>query len=378
MATLNEKGRLLRGLLTGETAEVGPFYALVDVTRSCNLACLGCRYHSPHVKIPSPGDRSKTNISFRLFEELCNQLGAMGTERLILTGEGEPFLHPRLLEMISAAKKVGLHVTLFTNGTLLDETKVQSLIDAQLDVLTVSLWAGSKAEYERNHPGAGPEYFNTIVDALRHLARLKGAQASHLPSAVIHHPIYRNNFDSIQTIAELAQKTGCNTLSFSPLRTRRGKLGSFALTSDETKSLSLNLAGIKRQLDSLSIGHNIDNTILRYRAGEKVWEKVPCYVGWVQVHVKVDGTVLPCNSCSLPMGNLNEHSLSHIWNGPPLKRFRRQTLTKEGLAHMGLHCDCHFCCHVEDNMRVHRIFRWFSPFLPGKKNRKAWLTVETS
>jgi radical SAM protein with 4Fe4S-binding SPASM domain len=242
----------------------------------------------------------------------------------------------------------------------------------------VSLWAGSEAEYEENHPGAGPEYFNTIVNALRHLTRLKAAQAGCLPSVVMHHPIYRNNFDSIQTIAGLAHETGCDTLSFSPLRTRRGRLGSFALTQDETKLLSLNLARIKRRLDSLSIGHNIDNTILRYRVGEKVWEKVPCYVGWVQVHIKVDGTVLPCNSCSLPMGNLNEQSLSHIWNGSSLKRFRRQTLTKEGLAHMGPHCDCHFCCHVEDNMRVHRIFRWFSPFLPGKKNRKAWLSMETS
>ncbi len=378
MATLNEKARLLRGLLTGETAEVGPFYVLVDVTRSCNLACPGCRYHSPHVKVPSPGDRSKTNISFHLFRELCNQLRAMGTGRLILTGEGEPFLHPRLLEMISTAKSVGLHVTLFTNGTLLDEGRVQSLIDSQLDVLTVSLWAGSQEEYERNHPGTGSEYFKTIVDALQHLARLKADQARHLPSVALHHPIYRNNFGSIQGMADLAQETGCDTLSFSPLRTRRGKLESFALTPDETRLLSLNLAGIKRRLDSLAIGHNIDNTILRYRAGEKVWEEVPCYVGWVQAHIKVDGTVLPCNSCSLPMGSLNEDRLSDIWNGPSLKRFRRQTLTKEGLVHMGLHCDCHFCCHVEDNMRVHRIFRWFSPFLPGKKNRKAWLPLETS
>lgn len=116
-----------------------------------------------------------------------------------------------------------------------------------------------------------------------------------------------------------------------------------------------------KRLKSFGIKHNIDETLLRYQIGEEVWQKLPCYMGWVHARAKVNGTVRACNTCDLSIGNLYEHSFQNIWNGAAVQDFRLQTLTREGLTAMGEHCDCGYCCLTLDNWRVHRVFRWLSP-----------------
>jgi MoaA/NifB/PqqE/SkfB family radical SAM enzyme len=96
MATLLAKAKLLRSLLTGDEAATGPFYVTVDVTRRCNLRCIGCASHSPYVARPTPGGQTAADLSFDLFKSLCDELRALGTPELIFSGEGEPLLHARL------------------------------------------------------------------------------------------------------------------------------------------------------------------------------------------------------------------------------------------------------------------------------------------
>jgi len=367
VATLFEKTRLLRGLLTGGLAHGGPFYVTVDVTRRCNLRCPGCRYHSSEISMPSPGNQSKMDIAYDLFTEMCDDLQTMGTRSVVLIGEGEPLLHPRLFDIIAAAKGAGLHVTLLTNGTLLDESKIQSLIDSRLDILKVSLWATSREEYVHNYPGSDRDNFERILHSLRLLDRAKAEQNSRYPLVVLHQPINRHNFQHVDSTIDLAYSNGCDSLSFSPFKTRRQALDSFALTPDEEERLIFTLKQMKGRLDSLAMGNNIDQTLLRYKIGEAVWEKLPCYIAWLQARVKVDGSVLPCNPCDLVMGNVREAGLKAIWNAAGFRNFRRQTMTREGLRRMAEHCDCGFCCHVEDNVRVHRFFRWFSPLFATQR-----------
>jgi MoaA/NifB/PqqE/SkfB family radical SAM enzyme len=367
MARLTEKIKLLTGLLTGETAYAGPFYVTIDVTRRCNLNCLGCRYHSSLVNLPAPGDPTILDISFDLVEKLCKELAAMGTTVISFMGEGEPMLHPRLQDLISTAKALGLQVTLITNGTLLDEAHIHSLIDSRLDLLRVSLWASSIEEYGQNYPGTNPDYFRKVVNGLKLLSVLKAEKGSKFPSVHLHQPMNKNNFEKIDAMVDLAHETGCNASSFSPFLSYRGRLDSYALSAEEETSLCLSLIKMKKRLNSLSMNHNIDETLLRYRIGEAVWNKLPCYVGWFHARIKVDGTVLPCGPWSQPLGHLKENRFQEIWNGPPYRAFRQRTLTREGLACIAKVCDCDFCCLTKDNVRVHRFFRFFSPFLTRSK-----------
>lgn len=362
MATLLEKAKLLKGLLNRERAYGGPFYVTVGVTRRCNLQCLGCPYHSPEVNLPLPGDKTILDISYDLFEKLCNELKIMGTRSLTITGEGEPFLHPRLFDMISKAKEAGLQVTLFTNGTLLDEMRAQALIDSRLDLLRVSLWASTPEEYAKTYPGTDPAHFSKVIDGLKLIVSRKAEQRKRVPLIQLYQPFNRYNFKRIEDRVRLTLETRCNDLSFSPFVSLQGKLTDLALTSDEERQLSFSLSQQRKRLKSLSVSHNIDETLLYYRIGKAIWQKQPCYIGWLHARVKEDGTVLPCVRYNLSMGHLQEKEFHEIWNGSGYCNFRQRTLTREGLASIVKDCDCTFCCHIRDNVRVHQVFRWFSPF----------------
>jgi MoaA/NifB/PqqE/SkfB family radical SAM enzyme len=378
MATFTEKIKLLRGLLTGETAYAGPFFVTLDVTRRCNLTCLGCRYHSSLVNLPAPGDQAILDISFDLVEKLCEELATMGTTMISFMGEGEPMLHPRLKDLISMAKALGLQVTLITNGTLLDEARIHSLIDSRLDLLRVSLWASSIEEYKQNYPGTNPDYFRKVVNGLKLLSVLKAEKKIKFPLVLLHQPINKNNFEKIDALLDLAYETGCNGISFSPFIAHRGRLDRYGISPEEEKSLCFSLVKMKKRLNSLSMEHNVDETLLRYRIGEAVWNKLPCYVGWLHARIKVDGTVLPCGPWNQPLGHLKENRFQEIWNGPHYRTFRQQTLTREGLACIAKVCDCGFCCLTKDNVRVHRFFQFFSPFLTRSKKLPLHGIDETS
>jgi len=363
MATFLQKIKLLRGLSTGERAYAGPILVTVGVTRRCNLQCLGCRYHSPLIHIPPPEDPGILDILPDLFEKLCQELTSMGTGKLVLTGEGEPLLHPDLFDFISTAKGAGFHVTLFTNGTLLDEVKTQALIDSRLDALIVSLWTSSPEEYEQNYPGTNPDHFRRVVEGLNLLSAFKANRKTPLPSVILYHPINRYNYEKIASIAELGHATGCSGLHFVPFITHSGELAQHALSPVEEKRLCHSLIQMKQRLDSVHMNHNIDEIVLRYRIGEAVWEILPCYTGWFHARIKVEGTVFPCAQYHLSLGSLEKTSFREIWNSPAYRTFRRQTLTRRGLASVAKNCDCGFCCFVSDNNRIHQIFRHLSPFL---------------
>jgi radical SAM protein with 4Fe4S-binding SPASM domain len=315
------------------------------------------------VDAPSPGDQSILDIEWSLFHSLCNELKEMNTKGMVLLGEGEPFLHPRLFDMIASAKEAGFHVTCFTNGTLLNEASVQSLMDSRLDVLKVSLWASSHEEYERNYPGTTLVSFKRTVEGLKLLSLRRREKNTRFPSLVLHQPINRYNFQGIDAMVDLAHATGCDGLLFSPLKSWRGELDESCLSKKEEELLRPSLILAMKRLNALSIDHNMDQLLLQYRTGEAVWEELPCYTAWFHSRIKVDGTVLPCYACDLPMGNLRDTGFQEIWNNSSYRTFRKKTLSRKGLASMGKDCDCGFCCHVVDNMRVHRFFRWISPFV---------------
>jgi MoaA/NifB/PqqE/SkfB family radical SAM enzyme len=369
MATLSQKIKLLKGLSKGDIAYVGPFFVKVVVTQRCNLRCIGCRFHSPVSTMRSSEDDLVTDISYDLVRQLCDELKAMGTNSIILTGEGEPLLHPRIFDIIATAKERRFDVSLVSNGTLLDEMKIKSLVRSRLDTLNVSLWAGSSEEYEKNYPGSDPDNFNKVIEGLKLLTRLKAEHHSHTPFVNLHHPINRNNFRNIEQMAELAYETGCNGLTSSPLKCWRNTPTSLALSQEEENLLHRSLVKMKKKMEALSLKHNFDLTILRYKIGHNVWQKLPCYIGWLHARVKVDGTVLPCSRCPLPMGKFAQEGFEEIWKGSAFREFRRTTMTLRGMASFGERCDCNFCGYVYDNLRVHRIFKWFSPF--AVMNRRA-------
>lgn len=371
MISWREKANLFRGLLTGDTAYAGPFQVAIDLTRRCNLTCLHCRYHSCLSEYPSPVQAPVSDIDPALLTRVLGELKDLGARDLNFAGEGEPLLYPHVRDAVTLAKRAGLHVNLITNGTLLTEDLVEFLVDVRLDLLTVSLWASSEAEYAALYPGTRPEIFGQVLAALQRVTDVKARRKSRRPYLRLHRPISRGNFRSIGTALERACETSCDQFTVTPVHSLKGDVSSYKLPAEEEAEVRQTLLGMSARMRRLGLRHNIDAALELYRVGDAVWKTVPCYVGWVHSRVRVDGTVFTCGRCDLPMGNLTERSFREIWNGERYLAFRRSVSTREGLERMKAHCLCGYCCHIRGNVQIHNIFRWWAPVAAAVRARSA-------
>lgn len=156
-------GRLLGTVLDVEHVPpdhlVGPLVTHLEVVAACNLTCTHCFAGT----LPRRGALLTTAELDRLFAELAG----LGCFRLNLTG-GEPLLRRDLLELVDLAAGHGLHCTLTSNGTLLDERLARELGRRDGLRLNVSLDGATAATHDAVR---GPGSFALVRERLALLRR---------------------------------------------------------------------------------------------------------------------------------------------------------------------------------------------------------------
>ena len=358
----------LRGFCRGETASAPPYALTVDVTLRCNLNCLHCRRHSP-LSVAAQA-AFEYDFPLELFLSLCLEAKELGIRKVVLIGDGEPLMHPSIMEMVAAAKQAGCAVTLLTNGTLLSANHAREFQVAGLDELRVSLWASDVEEYKDLYPGSPPSLFRRAVEGVKDFTTGIRAAGGHRPRVVLHRPIDRRFFRRREGTLDLARETGCDAVSFSPvkplLQDSTGKL----LSGGEVRELLGLLPTLGRKVTALGLEHNLGDLRRRLELGREVWRKLPCYIGWVDMRVRINGDVLPCDTCNWVLGNVRQNGLREIWNGRPYCEFRRATRRPESLAESG-RCNCDYCCHAVANQRLHRLLCWVPSPVPAAREVSA-------
>ncbi len=370
MVKFGQKIKLLGGLLTGERAINGPFYVDIDLTERCNLNCLGCPYHNVDNKLLRAQKRVPQDMPLDVFKRICTELKDEKTRTLIFQGSGEPFLYPHLTECVRFAKNLGFHVTLLTNGTLLNTDIIRSLSDAQLDILKISFWALSEEQYAKNYPGTNPAFFQRIQEGLKKIEDFKKEQNRVTPAVQFHFIINNMNFHSVNEMIDLAIQAGGNIVTFSPMANLRRELNAHLLSIHQRKQLQRSLMQAKRKLATHAIEHNIDEALFRFRHGENIWQKLPCYIMWYHARIRADGSLQPCGRCTpdVDFGNTYNRSFEEIWNSSSALEFRRKARSLQGLASLQGGCNCQYCCFVKDNKKIHLFMRWLSPFAALRKS----------
>jgi MoaA/NifB/PqqE/SkfB family radical SAM enzyme len=291
----------------------------------------------------------------------------MRTPEVLLSGEGEPLLHPGLCDIASAFKDAGLRVQCFTNGTLIDEAMAERLVRSRLDVLSIAFWAVNPPEHAVWHPGVSADFLERRKRGIELVHRAKRLARQPHPIVNLQMPLNRGNYRNIGERVELALASRCERVTFGVFRDYDGQFESECLSGEDLEVMRPDLLAAREQFERAGITHNIDEYLERIRFGRQAWRACPCYAGWFQSYVKVDGTVFPCCRCKQAVGRLTEHSFIEIWNGPAYRDFRRRSSDPQQLARMGGECSCPNCCFWDDDRRVYRVWRWIAPLVPSRK-----------
>ena len=120
-----------------------PLLGSLELTYRCNLDCVQC-----YCNLPASDEQALlTEMSFEEVRDLINQAAEEGCLWLLLTG-GEPLLRPDFLEVYTHAKKSGMLVMLFTNGTLLDAEIADVLAEWPPRRVEITLHAVTRETFE--------------------------------------------------------------------------------------------------------------------------------------------------------------------------------------------------------------------------------------
>jgi radical SAM protein with 4Fe4S-binding SPASM domain len=120
-----------------------PLGISIELTERCNLRCAHCYINRP----AGDGEAQKGEISVQQWFQLIDEMAAAGCLWLLLTG-GEPLLHPGFREIYTHAKKRGMIINLFTNGTLITPDVVDFLQDWPPFMVGISIYGRTKATHE--------------------------------------------------------------------------------------------------------------------------------------------------------------------------------------------------------------------------------------
>jgi radical SAM protein with 4Fe4S-binding SPASM domain len=121
-----------------------PFSGSFELTERCNLACLHCFINQPAGNQAARG----RELTTAQVTGILDQIADAGCLYLLLTG-GEPLLRPDFAEIYRYAVRKGLLLTLYTNGTLLNERLADFLAEWRPRSLEITLYGATEGTYER-------------------------------------------------------------------------------------------------------------------------------------------------------------------------------------------------------------------------------------
>lgn len=131
---------------------------VLNLTRRCNLKCLHCYSDSN-------GQRAPAELSTEQVKDLLDNLAAFGVKHALFSG-GEPLTRQDIFELAHHAARLGLRVTLSTNGTLITPKIAKKIAAAGFSYVGISFdGLGAVNDFFRGADGA----FEQARQGLRNL-----------------------------------------------------------------------------------------------------------------------------------------------------------------------------------------------------------------
>ena len=120
-----------------------PISGSLEVTMRCNLRCQHC-----YIPMERRASSSNGELSLLEIKRILDEVTDAGCLWLLLTG-GDPFIRQDFLDIYAYARRKGLILTLFTNGTLLTRRIADYLAEWRPFNIEITLYGATQETYER-------------------------------------------------------------------------------------------------------------------------------------------------------------------------------------------------------------------------------------
>ena len=305
-----------------------PIYMEISPSGACNHRCTYCGLDFMEYKA--------RYLDTDILKERLSELGSLGLKSIMYAGEGEPFLHRNMAEIIEHTKKSKIDVAVTTNGVLLSK-KIADSVLAFTEWIKVSINGATPETYAKIHRGGAGD-FDKVIENMSYAAKVKknnnyactlGMQLVLLPE----------NAHEVLQMAALAKDIGMDYLVIKPYS--QHPQSKTALYSSVQYS---DYEYLENQLDKF----NTDsfNVIFRMRAMKK-WDKGErnyrrCLALPFWSYIDAGGNVWGCSVYlgdeRFLYGNIYEQTFQDIWNGDKRMQSLREVSEKLDISQCRVNC----------------------------------------
>lgn len=280
-----------------------PAYIEVSPSGSCNHRCIYCAL-----------DFMKYQPRFldaAILKDRLTEMGKLGVKSIMYAGEGEPFLHKNISDIVAATKKSGIDVAITSNAVLFDE-KMSHEILPNLSWIKVSINAAKPDTYAKIHR-ANPEDLNRVMKNMAYAAKIrrKNNYSCTLGMQIVLLP---DNYHEVLLLAKKAKKIGMDYLVVKPYS--QHPLSKTVSFKDIKYS---RFTGLSEELSRLNDGHF--NAIFRSHTMKK-WDDAKrgyrhCLALPFWAYIDAGGNVWACSvyltKKKFCIGNICKNSFRDIW-----------------------------------------------------------------
>jgi radical SAM protein with 4Fe4S-binding SPASM domain len=276
-----------------------PMTISIEPTTACNLRCPEC---------PSglrAFTRATGNLKSNFFRETMDQLSARLTW-LIFYFQGEPYINPEFLDMVTYAHKKGIYTITSTNGHFLNDENARRTIESGLNRLIISVDGTTQEVYEQYRKEGSLE---KVLAGARNIVKWKHELKSKTPHIIFQFLVVRPNEHQIPEIFRLAKEIGVDEVKLKTAQIYDYAHGNPLIPQNET------YARYTKQSDGT---YHVKNKLLNHCW--KLWHA--CVITW-------DGVVVPCcfdKDATHQLGSLREKTFKEIWQNGSYTKFRTQLL----------------------------------------------------
>ena len=270
-------------------AQEFPMMCVLSFVYVCNAQCPNCPYTNSSIRADYTDTLLMSEDTFKIIADQCGEYGAW----VRLSGGGEPMLHPKAVELMEYAKKVGAKVGLITNGSKFTEASITRLLDAQVDMIEFSADA------------ADPESYVVVRKGLNWEVLLKNVSMT---------VDIRNKLKSATKIIA----SGVNQIGVDIDKVARfweNKVDNF----QKRKYLTWGINDPSESADTMP-----------YLPPE---EFVPCPFIFERLNIDSRGNIMVCGfdiAAKTNLGNIHEKSIKDVWHSKEFEFYRKKHLDGNG------------------------------------------------
>jgi MoaA/NifB/PqqE/SkfB family radical SAM enzyme len=221
-----------------------------------------------------------------MFVSVVTDAARLGARTICISG-GEPFLHPRIVDMIGFVKSLGLQSYVYTGGIIFDARNNKVSLDR--DILQAI--PGKVTKLIFNVEAADLETYNSIMGTEDCFEKMKQSildANSFSITTEAHFVPMKLNMNEIEKTVVLCKELGVSKISFLRLVLHgRAQLNEpkIALSTDEISRLKSSLKALQQNAGiGIRIGVPLSSDILCHK----------CEAADGKLNIKYDGRVFPC------------------------------------------------------------------------------------